>query len=92
MIRNNRIGSTDNDPVAAALEHLHDHEPPIMHRDVKPANVIVTSRGHAVLVDFGIAGTADGPHGTQGFLAPEVAAGARPAARRGQTHPAAQGA
>ena len=27
-------------PVAEALDHLHDHDPPVVHRDVKPANII----------------------------------------------------
>jgi predicted ATPase/class 3 adenylate cyclase len=66
--------------VANALDHLHGHEPPIVHGDVKPANLIVTARDRVVLVDFGIA-TTTGAYlgaGTPGYTAPEVAAGQFP--------------
>ncbi len=70
--------------VADALDHLHDHDPPIVHRDVKPQNIVVTPQGRTVLVDFGLAGGAGTPYlaGTPEYLAPEVAAGgdATPAA------------
>ena len=73
--------------VAEALDHLHRHRPPVVHGDVKPANVIVTPDGKAVLVDFGIshrqpADEAASPRfalaGTAGYAAPEVAAGQAP--------------
>jgi serine/threonine protein kinase len=41
--------------VCDALEYLHSQSPPIIHRDIKPQNVIVTAAGRAMLVDFGIA-------------------------------------
>lgn len=65
---------------AAALDHLHGREPPIVHGDVKPENLIVTKTGDVVLVDFGIASLVHRrrPMGTVGFIAPEVASGARP--------------
>ena len=39
--------------IAEGLEHAHRHA--IVHRDVKPANVIVSATGHAKLTDFGVA-------------------------------------
>lgn len=45
--------------VCDALQYLHTQDPPIIHRDVKPANIRITPLPHgaskAVLVDFGIA-------------------------------------
>ena len=66
---------------AKALEHLHSHDPPVVHGDVKPANLILTASDRIVLVDFGLSSTpSDDPRraGTAGYVAPEVAAGARP--------------
>jgi tRNA A-37 threonylcarbamoyl transferase component Bud32 len=63
--------------VAAALDHLHAHEPPVVHGDVKPANLILTPRGQVVLVDFGVAVNQSAaeriPMGTTGYVAPELA-------------------
>ena len=41
--------------VCDALAYLHAQIPPIIHRDVKPANIRITPQGRAMLVDFGIA-------------------------------------
>ncbi|HKV59049.1 MAG TPA: serine/threonine-protein kinase [Ktedonobacteraceae bacterium] len=43
-------------PIVDALTYLHQQEPPIVHRDIKPDNIIVPmDGGEAVLVDFGTA-------------------------------------
>ncbi|MDQ7822506.1 MAG: serine/threonine-protein kinase [Candidatus Eremiobacteraeota bacterium] len=37
------------------LHYLHSQNPPIIFRDLKPGNIIVTAGGHLKLIDFGIA-------------------------------------
>ena len=40
--------------VCDALSYMHRQDPPVIHRDVKPANIKITPGGKAMLVDFGI--------------------------------------
>lgn len=47
--------------VCDALAYLHSQNPPIIHRDIKPKNIIINPAGQALLVDFGIAKVYD-PH------------------------------
>src|ERR1700738_2583393 len=58
------------------LAYLHNMTPPIVYRDMKPSNVMLTSKGRVVLVDFGIARLFKAARkgtmiGTLGFAPPE---------------------
>ena len=43
------------DQLLDALHYLHSHNPPIIHRDIKPQNLKLTDENHIVLLDFGLA-------------------------------------
>ncbi len=68
--------------VAAGLAYLHRCEPPIIHLDIKPANVLLDDFGNYAITDFGISAqskgnTAEGEEGeevlagTAAYMAPE---------------------
>lgn len=43
------------DQLLDALDYLHTQNPQIIHRDIKPQNLKLTSRGQIILLDFGLA-------------------------------------
>ncbi len=64
--------------IADTLEYLHGQPQPVIFRDLKPANIIITAGGQPMLVDFGIArvfrhgaGSDTRALGTPGYAAPE---------------------
>jgi serine/threonine-protein kinase len=67
--------------ICPALKHAHDHG--IIHRDIKPQNLLVAEDGTVKLTDFGVAKVFAGKQltatgglvGTAEYLAPEQAAG-----------------
>src|SRR5438874_11044153 len=69
--------------VARAVEYAHNRG--VLHRDIKPGNILLNDRGEPLVSDFGLAKLLDGNNdltrslttfGTAGFIAPEQADGA----------------
>lgn len=64
--------------VARALSYMHALSPALVHRDVKPSNVLMRADGRALLSDLGLArrvptdGVMTGETGTYFYMAPEV--------------------
>src|SRR5215471_15984429 len=66
--------------VARAVEYAHSRG--VLHRDIKPGNILLNERGEPLVSDFGLAKLLDGSNdltrslttfGTAGFIAPEQA-------------------
>lgn len=60
--------------LCSALQYLHEQTPPIIHGDIKPANIMLTPKGDICLIDFNISffmnsGTVLGY--TDGYTSPE---------------------
>ncbi|MBK9266129.1 MAG: protein kinase [Polyangiaceae bacterium] len=62
---------------SAILDYLHGRAPPVVHRDVKPSNILRRPDGSFVIIDFGAVRDKLKPEGgstvvgTFGFMAPE---------------------
>ena len=64
--------------ILPALRYLHSRQLPVIHRDVKPANIKITLGGQAILLDFGLAKEYDPPKAPRLARAPSLRALLRP--------------
>ena len=65
-----------------AIAFLHGCRPPVIHRDIKPGNLLLTAEGHLKVSDFGLSKIFEGAQlgayqmtgvtGTLRYMAPEV--------------------
>jgi tRNA A-37 threonylcarbamoyl transferase component Bud32 len=65
-----------SEQIADIVDYLHSQEPPIIHRDLTPDNLVLRNDGAVVLIDFGVAnefiGQATGTLvGKQAYMSPE---------------------
>ena len=65
--------------VSSGLAYLHALQPPIIHQDIKPGNILIDENNNFAITDFGISSKRGGQHGyyedensgTMAYMAPE---------------------
>lgn len=58
--------------VAAGMGYLHSRNPAVIHRDLKPLNVLEAKSGAMKICDFGLCKTRNPGAGTAAYMAPEL--------------------